>query len=306
MEASNARVAVVAELGRKGRGRTRTQNFLRFLRTKPLGAAGLVLVSILIFTAIFAPWIAPYDPYELRVDKLFVPPAFSQGGQEFLLGTDNYGRDLFSRIVWGSRISITVSFIAVAIGSVIGALLGLTSGFVGGRFDLLVQRFIDAKQAIPGLILALAIMAALGQSMTNVIIAISIGLIAGQTRIIRSAALSVKENMYIEASRAIGCTGPRILFRHMLPNCLAPYIILVSAELGGAILIEASLSFLGLGTPPPNPSWGAMLSGGAQQFVQRAPWMAIFPGLAISAVVFGFNLLGDALRDVLDPRLRKG
>lgn len=304
--ATSQATAVVAELERKGRTRTPVQNFKRFVRTKPLGAFGLGMVLLMIFTAAFAPLIATHDPYELRVDKLFVPPLFASGGQEFVLGTDNYGRDLFSRIVWGSRISVTVAFVAVAIGSSIGAMLGLTSAFLGGKFDILIQRVIDAKQAIPGLILALAIMAALGSSLQNVVIAISIGLIATQTRVIRSQGLAIRETMYVEAARAMGATGPRILLQHMLPNCLAPYIILVSAELGGAILIEASLSFLGLGVPPPNPSWGAMLSGAAQQFVERAPWMAIFPGLAISAVVFGFNLLGDSLRDVLDPRLRRG
>jgi len=306
MATSSAGAAIVQEFERKARGRTRWQNFQRFLRTKPLGAFGLALVLVMVVTAMFAPWIAPFDPYELRVNALFVPPAFAAGGREFLLGTDNYGRDLFSRIVWGSRISVYVAFTAVAIGSTIGALLGLTSAFVGGKFDIIVQRVIDAKYSIPALILALALMAALGSSVNNVIIAISINIIGSQCRVVRSTALGIKENMYIDAANAIGATGPRILFRHLLPNCFAPYLILVSAELGGAILTEASLSFLGLGVPPPNPSWGAMLSGAAQQYVERAPWMAIFPGLAISAVVFGFNIFGDALRDVLDPRLRRG
>lgn len=305
MSSSTASTAIVAEFERKARGRTRTQSMLRFLKTKPMGAFGLGMIILLVFTAMFAPIIATHDPYELRVDSLFVPPSFASG-KEFILGTDNYGRDLFSRIVWGARISIYVSMVAVALGSTFGGMLGLLSGFVGGRFDIVVQRIIDAKLSIPGLILALSIMAALGASVNNVIIAISIGIIASQTRVIRSAALGIKQNMYIEAARAIGAPGYRILLQHMLPNCLAPWLILVSAELGGAILTEASLSFLGLGTPPPNPSWGAMLSGAAQQFVERAPWMAIFPGIAITMVVFGFNMLGDALRDVLDPRLRKG
>jgi len=306
MATSSASAAIVQEFERKARGRTRWQSFLRFFRTKPLGGFGFTMVLVLVLMAIFAPWIATHDPYELRVNALFVPPAFAEGGREFLLGTDNYGRDLFSRIVWGSRISVYVAFTAVAVGSSIGALLGLTSAFVGGKFDIIVQRVIDAKYSIPALILALALMAALGSSVNNVIIAISINIIGSQCRVVRSTALGIKENMYIEAANAIGATGPRILFRHLLPNCFAPYLILVSAELGGAILTEASLSFLGLGVPPPNPSWGAMLSGAAQQYVERAPWMAIFPGLAISAVVFGFNIFGDALRDVLDPRLRRG
>lgn len=306
MSSSTASNAIVAEFEKKARGRTKTQNLIRFVRTKPLGAFGLSLILLLVFTAIFAPWIAPNDPSELRVDKLFKPPMFAAGGDEFILGTDNFGRDLFSRIVWGARISLYVSLTAVFFGSTFGGMLGLTSGYLGGRFDIIVQRIIDAKQSIPGLILALAIMAALGASVNNVIIAISIGIISSQTRVIRSAALGIKQNMYIEAAKAIGAPGIRVLLRHMLPNCLAPWLILVSAELGGAILTEASLSFLGLGTPPPDPSWGAMLSGAAQQFMERAPWMAIFPGLAISAVVFGFNMFGDSLRDVLDPRLRRG
>ena len=306
MATSRAGAAIVQEFERKARGRTRVQSVLRFFRTKPLGGAGFSMVLVMVVTAIFAPLIATHDPYQLRVDSLFVPPAFMAAGREFLLWTDNYGRDLFSRIVWGSRISVYVAFTAVAIGSTIGALLGLTSAFLGGKFDIIVQRVIDAKYSIPALILALALMAALGASINNVIIAISINIIGSQTRVIRSAALAVKENMYIEAAPAPGGPGYPLLVRHLLPNCFAPYLILVSAELGGAILTEASLSFLGLGIPPPNPSWGAMLSGAAQQYVERAPWMAIFPGLAISAVVFGFNIFGDALRDVLDPRLRSG
>ncbi|MBI2887868.1 MAG: ABC transporter permease [Chloroflexi bacterium] len=304
MEAARNRVGL-SGLRRRRRSRVPFYPLVRFLRTKPLGVAGGGLILLLILTAIFAPWLAPYDPYELRVDHLFVPPAFAAGGQEFLLGTDNYGRDLLSRLIWGARISVYVGFVSVGVGSIIGALWGLSAAYLGGKFDLITLRFVDGMQAVPGLILALTIMAALGQSLTNVIIAIGFQLIDNQCRVIRSAGLAVRQTMYVEAARAIGAPDPRILLRHMLPNCLAPYIILVSAELGGAILAEASLSFLGLGTPPPNPSWGAMLSGGAQQFVQRAPWMAIFPGLTISAAVFGFNLLGDALRDVLDPRLRR-
>lgn len=303
--ATNRTLALIGDVQRRRAVRGRLRGLLRFLRIKPLGAAGLLIILIMLFSAVFAPIIAPYDAYELRSDKLFVPPAFAAGGSGFLLGTDNFGRDIFSRILWGSRTSVSVSLLSVAVGSIVGSLLGLTSGFVGGRFDLLVQRGIDALQAIPGLVLALAIMAALGQSVQNVITAIAIGLIAEQTRVLRSSALAVKEHTYVEAARAIGCTGQRILLRHILPNCVAPFIILSSASLGNAILTEASLSFLGLGTPAPQPSLGSMLSEG-QQFVQRAPWMVVFPGIAISAAVFAVNLLGDALRDVLDPRLRRG
>ena len=294
-----ARLAVA--LDRKARRRTPLQSVIRFLKTRPLGSFGGALVIFMIVVALFAPTIATHDPYELRVDRLFLPP-----NQQNLFGTDNYGRDLFSRLVWGSRISVYVGFVSVAVGGILGALIGLACGYLGGRFDMIVQRFVDAKQAIPGLVLALAIMAALGASLTNVIIAISIGLVTSQARIVRSQALAVREMMYVEAARGIGCSDFRILFRHIMPNCIAPFLIVTSAQIGSAILTEAALSFLGLGVPTPNPSWGAMLSGAAQQYVERAPWMAIFPGLAITSVVFGFNLFGDALRDVLDPRLRRG
>ncbi|MBI4498095.1 MAG: ABC transporter permease [Chloroflexi bacterium] len=289
------------QVQRQARGRTWPRRVARFVRTKPLGAVGALLIVLLVGTAALAPLLAPYDPLELRVDQTFVPP-----GGEFPLGTDNYGRDLFSRIVWGAQISLYVGILAVVFGTTTGALLGLVSGYFGGRLDFWLQRVMDSVMAFPGLVLALAIVAMLGQSITNVILAISIVIIPSASRVERSQALAIKQQMYIDAARAVGATDSRILMFHMLPNAMAPYIILATAELGGAILIEASLSFLGLGTPPPHPSWGAMLSGAAQQYAQRAPWMAIFPGLAITGAVFGFNLLGDALRDVLDPRLRRG
>lgn len=298
--------AVVVEIPWQPARRIIRPNALGMLgRLGPLGIIGLLLMLLMVVVAILAPVLAPFDPNLINSGRQFVPPAFMSGGQQYLLGTDEFGRDLLSRIIWGARVSVAVSFSSVAIGSVIGGLLGLTSAFLGGKFDTFIQRVIDGIQAIPGLILALTIMAALGASMTNVIIAIALGLIVGQTRVMRATALGVIQNPYIESARSLGASGPWILLRHVLPNCLAPWIILCSAEIGGAILIEAALSFLGLGTPPPASSWGAMLSGGAQQYAQRAPWLAIFPGLAISAVVFGSNLLGDALRDVLDPRLRR-
>jgi peptide/nickel transport system permease protein len=275
------------------------QEVVRFLRYKPLGAIGGMIILGMIILAILAPVVAPYDPYELRVEHLFEPP-----GASFYLGTDDYGRDVYSRIIYGSRISLYVGMLAVGIGTTTGAFLGLLSGFVGGRTDTLIQRVMDSLLAFPALILALAIVTALGQSTTNVIIAVGIVLMPTAARVIRSSVLSIKENIFVEAGRAIGCGNLRILLVHILPNCVAPYIILATSTLGTAILSEAALSFLGLGTPPPEPSWGTMLSGGAQQYVWKAPWMAIFPGIAISLAVFGFNLFGDALRDVLDPRLR--
>jgi len=272
---------------------------IRFLRDKPLGALGGLIIVGMVFLALFAPLLAPYDPYELRVESLFAPP-----GRAFFLGTDDYGRDVLSRIIYGSRISLYVGILAVGIGTTTGAFLGLVSGFVGGRTDAVIQRVMDALLAFPALILALAIVTALGQSTTNVIIAVAVVLMPAAARVIRSSVLSLKENVYVEAARAIGCGSLRILLRHILPNCVAPYIILATSTLGAAILSEAALSFLGLGTPPPEPSWGTMLSGAAQQYVWKAPWMGIFPGVAISLAVFGFNLFGDGLRDILDPKLR--
>jgi peptide/nickel transport system permease protein len=279
--------------------RSRVRALQDFLRSQPLGAIGGLIILSMLVLAVLAPLVAPYDPYELRVEHLFEPPS-----PRFYLGTDDYGRDVYSRIIYGSRISLYVGALAVGIGTTIGAFLGLLSGFVGGRTDTIIQRIMDSLLAFPALILALAIVAALGQSTTNVIIAVGVVLMPTAARVIRSSVLSIKENVFIEAGRAIGCGNLRILLVHILPNCVAPYIILATSTLGTAILSEAALSFLGLGTPPPEPSWGTMLSGGAQQYVWKAPWMAIFPGIAISLAVFGFNLFGDALRDVLDPRLR--
>ncbi|MBI3327048.1 MAG: ABC transporter permease [Nitrospinae bacterium] len=272
---------------------------LHFIRYKPLGALGGLLIVGMIFLGVFAPLLAPYDPYELQIDHLFSPP-----NRVFLLGTDDYGRDVLSRIIYGSRISLYVGILAVGIGTTTGAFLGLVSGFMGGRTDAVIQRIMDSLLAFPALILALAIVTALGQSTTNVIIAVAVVLMPTAGRVIRASVLSLKENVYVEAAGAIGCGNLRILLYHILPNCFAPYIILATSTLGTAILSEAALSFLGLGTPPPEPSWGTMLSGAAQQYVWKAPWMAVFPGAAISLAVFGFNLFGDALRDILDPKLR--
>jgi peptide/nickel transport system permease protein len=271
----------------------------RFLRDKPLGALGGAIILAMIVVALFAPLLAPYDPYELRVTNMFTPP-----GREFWLGTDEYGRDLLSRLLYGARISLYIGLLAVGLGTTSGALVGLVSGYCGGRTDFILQRLIDWLLAFPTLVLALAIVAALGQSTANVILAVAVVIVPTAARVIRATVLTVREQVFVEAGRAIGCTDSRLLFQHILPNCLSSYLILASAGLGNAILAEAALSFLGLGTPPPEPSWGTMLSGAAQQYVWRAPWMAIFPGVAISLAVFGFNLLGDALRDVLDPRLR--
>lgn len=276
------------------------RSIARFVRTKPLGAAGACLLLALLVTAIFAPWIAPYDPYQVHTGARFAPP-----GRQFLVGSDEFGRDSLSRIIHGARISLKVAFLAVTFGTTVGAVLGVVSGYYGGKTDLFVQRIMDSIEAFPGLILALAVVAVLGPSATNVMLAIAVVLVPSASRVTRSCALSVKETQYALAARAVGCSDSRIILAHIVPNCLAPYIVLATAVLGGAIIIEAALSFLGLGTPPPEPSWGQMLTS-ARAYLYRAPWLALYPGIAISLAVFGFNLFGDALRDVWDPRLRRG
>ena len=270
-----------------------------FVRKKPLGAIGALILLTFIVVAVFAPWLATHDPdlnnYRARVK----PPS-----AEHWFGTDNFGRDIYSRAIYGARISMYVGMLATLLGTSIGALTGLLSGFLGGRVDQILQRIADVMFTIPGLVLAMVIVTMLGPSMLNVIIAIAIPRIPDTNRVIRSAVLSAKESLYVDAAHAIGCANWRIMLQHILPNVIAPYIVIVSAGLGGAILVEASLSFLGLGVPPPAPSWGRMLSLEGMRFFETAIWMAIFPGVFISASVFGANLFGDALRDVLDPKLR--
>ena len=266
---------------------------------KPLGTVSLVMILLLILAAVFANVIAPYDPFQTVRGHIMSPPS-----TQFLFGTDHLGRDILSRIIYGARISLTVGFGAVGFGVTAGTVIGLASAFFSGKFDILVQRYMDAQSAFPGIILALAILAALGPSLMNVIIAIAIGDIPRANRIVRGSALSEMQRVYVEAAKAIGAGPFTIMFRHVLPNVTAPIIIIAATDLGGAILAEASLSFLGLGVPPPNPSWGGMLSGPHRTYMLSAPWMAVFPGLAISFGVLGWNLLGDALRDIWDPRLR--
>jgi peptide/nickel transport system permease protein len=270
-----------------------------FVQRKPLGAIGAVILFAFIGVALLAPHVATYDPdlnnYRARVK----PPS-----AEHWFGTDNFGRDIYSRVIYGARISMYVGILATLMGTSIGAAAGLFSGFFGGRVDQFVQRVADVMFTIPGLVLAMAIVTMLGPSMFNVILAIAIPRIPDTNRVIRSAVLSVKESLYVDAAHAVGCASWRIMLRHILPNVLAPYIVIASAGLSGAILVESSLSFLGLGVPPPAPSWGRMLSTEGMRFFETATWMAIFPGIFISAAVFGANLFGDALRDVLDPKLR--
>ena len=270
-----------------------------FCRRKPLGAIGGILVLGMIVLALFAHWIAPHSYDDSIRGARMKPP-----GAQFWMGTDNLSRDIWSRVVYGARVSITVGFGAVLLGNALATAIGITSGYFGGKYDMAVQRVVDAWQSFPFLVVILSLMAVLGPGMLNVILALGILGAAAASRVIRGATISVLQNAYIEAARGMGAGHIRIMLRHVLPNVAATIIILATIGLGGAILAESALSFLGFGVPPPYPSWGAMLSGSGRSYMYRAPWMAIWPGAAISLAVFGFNMLGDALRDVLDPRLR--
>jgi peptide/nickel transport system permease protein len=250
-------------------------------------------------TALLAELLATSDPIATEAASTLAPP-----GPAHWLGTDHLGRDIYSRIVHGARVSLIVGVASTLIGSVLGGITGLLSGYVGGKTDLLTQRCLDILQGLPLLVLALVMSASLGPSIENVIIAISVPIIPRAARIVRSSVLSIREMPYVEAARALGLRHLRIAFRHVLPNTMGPFIVLCTAQLGSAILVEAALSFLGLGVPEPYPSWGRMLSVSAAEYAQKAPHLVLFPGLAISLAVFGSNLLGDALRDTLDPRLR--
>ena len=273
----------------------------RFVRTKPLGAAGAVIILGMLVLALFAEVLAPYDPYIGDYGQQFMRPS-----AEHWFGTDEFGRDVLSRIMYGARIALFVGFSASLIGCTLGGLLGVVSAFWGGTIDLLLERLMDILLAFPGLILALAIASILGPAVHNVVIAIAIPVIPRVARVVRDAAMSVKENVYVEAVQALGASRWRVILQHIIPNVAAPYIIMLTATLGAAILAEAALSYLGLGAAEPTPSWGLMLSGSAPSYAEKAPWIALFPGIAISLGVFGFNLFGDSLRDALDPKLRKG
>ena len=269
----------------------------RLCQRYPLGAIGSFIVFLVVFAAIFADVVAPYDPTQTNAKMSLSPP-----GTDMLFGGDMMGRDVLSRIFHGARISLAVGIGSTLLGGIIGTIIGLMCGYFMGWFDLIIQRIIDMMQALPLLVMALVMAASLGPSLENTIIAISIPLVPQVARVIRSNVLSLREMPFVEAARSVGMSHSRIAFRHILPNTLAPLIVLGTAQLGSAILTEASLSFLGLGVPEPYPSWGRMLSESAAEYVRVAPWLVIFPGIAISAAVFGANLMGDAVRDYLDPR----
>ncbi|HEV8310698.1 MAG TPA: ABC transporter permease [Methylomirabilota bacterium] len=270
-----------------------------FCRARPLGAIGAAIVVANLLLAIGADVVAPYDPLSTDYGAMLAAPS-----RAHWLGTDAFGRDVLSRIIYGSRTAMLVGFSCAFFGATIGAVLGVTSAYFGGRVDLLLQRVMDIFLAFPLIILALAVVAILGTGVTNVILAITIPMIPRAALVSRSSALAIREMPYVDAARAAGFGHGRIILRHMLPNVMAPYLIMLTAYQGQAILLEASLSFLGLGVAEPTPAWGLMLRGAAVQFAEAAPWMGVFPGLAISLAVFAFNLFGDSLRDALDPRLK--
>ena len=293
-----AEIELTVPAGAAARGGAST-TLTRFVRKKPLGAAGGVLMLVMLVTAVLADLLQTHDPIATSAAATLAAPS-----PEHWLGSDHLGRDIYSRIVHGARVSLIVGIGSTILGSVLGGIIGLLSGYFGGKTDLIAQRLMDILQGLPLLVLALVMAASLGPSIQNVIIAISIPIIPRAARVIRASVLSIREMQYVEAARALGVSHLRIAFGHVLPNTMGPFIVLCTAQLGSAILVEAALSFLGLGVPEPYPSWGRMLSVSAAEYAQNAPHLVLFPGMAISLAVFGSNLLGDALRDTLDPRLR--
>ncbi len=275
------------------------KTFLRFLRTKPLGAVGLGIMVAFGIMAITAPYVLPKDIIATNQHAILQSP---NGDAWF--GTDQFGRDLFSRTLFGSRISMLVGFAVLVLGTTVGSILAVITAYVGGKVDLITQRIVDALMAFPRLILALVIMSVLGVSMINLIIALSIGTMPNALRTVRSVVLSIKASQYVDGARAIGASSPRIMIFYIAPNVMAPYLVIASVGLGAAILGEASLSFLGVGSPDQTVTWGSLLSQDKLRYFALAPWMAIFPGMFLTLLVFGINIFGDALRDVMDPRLR--
>ncbi len=275
-----------------------------FCWQQPLGAVSFVIIFVMMFAGMFSGWVAPYNPLDIDFASILAPPS-----PEHWFGTDAYGRDIFSRIIYGSRTALVIGFTSSFVGSTLGAILGVASAYFGGRIDDWIQRFVDVLLAFPIIVLALVVVAAVRSAVffdidVNLIIAIAIPILPRVERVVRAAALSVRVMPYVDAARAAGYSNGRIIFRHMAPNVVAPYLIMITAFIAQAILAEASLSFLGLGVTEPTPAWGLMLSGNAADFFDKAPWLILFPGIAISLAVFAFNLFGDSLRDYLDPRFK--
>ena len=268
-------------------------------RRQPLGTAGAFVVILMATAAATAGIVTPFDPERASLQHMLTPP----GGQ-FLMGTDEFGRDILTRVLYGARTALFIGIVSALVGATAGLIIGVASAYFGGLFDLIVQRLVDIFLAFPLIIMALAVVATLGPGVQNVIIAIIVPFIPQCARVVRSSALSIREIPYVDAARALGYSHARIILRHMAPNVMAPFLIMLTYFVGQAILLEAVLSYLGMGVQDPTPAWGLMLKGAAVEFIESAPWLSIFPGLAITLAVFGFNLFGDALRDLLDPKLR--
>jgi len=282
------------------RGVVRRNALMRLVRRQPLGALGAVVILVMVLAAIAAPYVSPYDPTEGNASALYQPPSAA-----YWLGTDAYGRDILSRLLAGARVSLTIGFGASALGVVVGAAIGILAGYVRGWVDSITQRVMDAMLAFPMLLLALAMATVLGPSIHNVILALAMPIVPRAARIARATTLSLVNTSFIEAARAVGCSDTRIILRHIVPNTIAPLLVIATAYLGLAIVQEAALDYLGAGIQEPNSSWGLMMAGSATTLALVAPWIVIFPGLAISLTVLASNLLGDAIRDVLDPKLAR-
>ena len=277
---------------------------MAFIKAQPLGAFGVVVIGVYLICALGSNWLAPYDPEAVDFAAMLSPP-----GREHWFGTDQYGRDVLSRIMYGTRTALAVGVLSALVGCTLGALLGAASGYFGGRIDLVVQRLVDIMLSFPIIVLAMVVVAVLGKRALfgidfNLIAAISLPIIPRMARVARSSTLSIVQQPFIDAARTAGFSHARIVIRHILPNIVAPFLIMVTAFIAQSILLEASLSFLGLGVTEPTPAWGLMLSGSSSDFYQKAPWMILFPGLAITLAVFAFNLFGDSLRDWLDPKMK--
>lgn len=273
--------------------------FRKLFREKRLGAAGAVVAIFFLLVGIFADVIAPYGMNEVDMGARMHSPSW-----EHPFGTDNLGRDLLSRCIYGAQISVIIGLSVAVISTVISALIGIVSGYFGGKIDMLIQRFVDAWMSFPGLVVLIVVASVFGSGITQIILTLGLLIGIGGSRIVRSAVVSVREDMYIHAAKSIGASAPRILWRHVLPNVIPPLIVLFSSSVGAAILAESGLSFLGLGVPPPHPTWGGMLSGNGRTYMLQGPWLALAPGICLTLVVYAINVFGDALRDMLDPRMR--
>lgn len=275
--------------------------FIRLVKEKPLGVVGGLITLTLFFTGIFADFLAPYDMNDIHLIDALSPPS-----AQYLLGADQLGRDILSNIIYGARVSMIIGMGASVLGIIVATAIGAITGFIGGKLDLVVQRFVDAWMSFPSILLVMTLMTIVGQGIVQIIMVIGVHHGIRNSRVVRGATISIKENVYVEAAQAVGCSTWRVLVRHILPNIMAPIIIIFTLAMGSAILIEATMSFLGFGVPPGVPSWGSMLSREGREYMEMAPQLALWPGLALSTVIYGINMLGDALRDLLDPRLRGG